>query len=293
MAQFDYQTFLTYIVVAIIAAIVIHLCFKLYMSKKIANSTHEPMCSINKSNNSTTNDVNDNHDNNNANAKNDIAAFYNGINKKLSKKYPRRTMYSKVKNNNYNDNINYLPPLPPSADDNIIELAGISQQTPEFTACTSCDHENTYTKEFLLADKEQCPVNPKYFSETDIQRYRNQFVNFRNNINQSSTDLNPDPVDLINLRILEGNGDVTDNMIGQKISDIYDALTTGQIKAQIDDVGNSPDYQMRGPNAMYYTEDQWVYKNDRVMNGAAFMNNPMTDVTGYDSNADYPMATNY
>lgn len=98
-------------------------------------------------------------------------------------------------------------------------LVGKSNIYPNLSPCVSCVSNNTYTKEFMSPDNEFCSEPPKLYSERDLQKYRNDFIDFRNKIWQM--DGTPDAVDRINnMPTMEE---------GQLIKNVYDQITKESI----------------------------------------------------------------
>jgi len=188
-----------------------------------------------------------------------------------------------------------------------VNIVGTANKTPNLSTCISCDSENTWTKEFISPNTEICSPPSRKYSQKDLQNYRDSFFGFRDNTNQMGAE--PDPVDRINLRYLEGDGDVTktvdENIVfGEKISDVFDSIAGGprnrdkgmkQYKEtcvqspEIQKTLTSPDYFMNGMTSSYYIPDEWVYKYDKMMNGGTFYNN----VIAHKTSNDYPMMINY
>lgn len=342
--QFNYQSFLTYIVLALIVAIMIHLLFKMFYAKRNENmSLLTPREAKTKSCNLTPttrmisdgdddvystevgkgyngvpdrfNSPTDPYDNRYNNYDDYNSTIESDIKTKYMKNGAYRTRHVKALNTDYNDNLDsdsYVAEDDSFLDSEINQadqISGVANRTPNYSECTSCENENTYEKEFLLNNNEPCPANPQKYSRTKLQEYRDSVFNFRNKINQTSHGV--DAVDIINEKYLSNNGEIgvanPNAEEGQKICDVYDAMTADQFKQQnnilpkLDNINMSPQFKAKAGNASYYTKDNWVYKQDRVMNGGAFIddvvgygdNNINNSGMGMNSDMDYQMAVNY
>ena len=144
---------------------------------------------------------------------------------------------------------------------------------------SSCNTTDLYMNEFLMNNK----ICKDKYSDVDIQKYRDKFVDFRSYTCQTSGGI--DTVDKMNEVILSGDKVTT----GDKISNIYDSLTQNCIKnPNLDKISISPQYKMQGSMGNYYTKDNWIYGYDNVMNGGMFYDG----ITGQDPMMDNQMAVN-
>ena len=317
--QFNYKSFLTYIVLALIVAILIHLVFKLFMKSKSSQTCTEKMTNIPKQNkcNSCTSSNISNQDSNSE-------PKYNYYTDNVTDNIDDNTIPDNMPN--YLDNndasyggsyVNqYFDPeftcktglkkqnkIRRSSDESIDmnaqidEISGLASKTPNYQNCRSCENENTYTREFFLNNQQPCPPKIEKTTDQDQQKYMDNFFNFRNYTEQSSHGI--DNIDILNTEYLATNGNMfqpkNDKGNGHKISDIYDAITADthktkdmMISPNYDNITMTPQFKMNGSNGAYYTDDTWLYKKDRVMNGGEFYDgvsgiNSVTNNIGIDN----------
>ena len=359
--QFNYQSFLTYIVLALVAAVLIHLMFKFYVTPKPNNKLYnENMTNINNNNRKSgcrscvkpnpdpdndkfdyyTNPVTvDSDDNsllmNNRDNRDNWDNVDNTDNTELSgisygPSYgsgdDSDNIFSNNNNNNNNNdnNDNYACAkkiknkqnrIKNSADNKIDwnaqmdEITGIASKTPNYPDCRVCESENTYTREFYLNNEQPCEPKIDKLSDNQQQGYRDNFFNFRNYTWQTSHGV--DAIDLLNSEYLSTSGNMfnptTDKNStynrenqnitnGNKIMDVYDAITTDTYKTKdmmispnYDNITMTPQFKRTASNGDYYTDDMWLYKKDRVMNGGEFYDG----VSGFSSDKDVPQALSY
>lgn len=319
MEQFNYQSFLTYIVLAFIVAITIHLLFKIFY-KNVLPKSNETMKNQNSLYNIQSNVPNtfyvknmdysasdnvmqpktiDNSDpyqivknvnnahkaskSNNSDINNEeIIRSIHGVNKQ----------YRDYDTASYDAN-----ELDESNGDSTDEIAGLGKNWNTMD-CIDCEYDNTYTREFMLNNDLPPPTQPRNYTEDEMQDYRDGFFNFRNKTYQSSHGV--DSAEILNENILANNGEVYDvnekAKKGERISDIYDAMTVGQYKntnnmiaPSYDRITLTPQFKMNGGNGAFLTNDNWMYKTDKVMNGGEFLDG----ITGSDSYRDNNMAISY
>lgn len=98
-------------------------------------------------------------------------------------------------------------------------------------ACTRCDITNTYTREFYEDNKQPCPKEYKKYTDKDLQKYRNKFFGFREQIWKGSNVEGPDLVDKMNEQIINNNGEaIGDEFKDETIGDIFDYMTNNYNK---------------------------------------------------------------
>jgi hypothetical protein len=136
------------------------------------------------------------------------------------------------------------------------------------------------------------------FPKELLAEYRNNHFNFRNNILQTSHDV--DVVDKLNkLETLENLGYKN---IGKNISDVFNNITKNIDKPDnpyiinnssndmIDRIMNMNVHQTDGHNGNIIQNDMWKYDKEKIQNGGVFFNN----ITPHDNNFDqYQQAINY
>ncbi len=132
-----------------------------------------------------------------------------------------------------------------------------------------------------VVDDEQNGVNPN--------DYINSYYEFDNKINQSSSSHQVDAVDKINTLRQE-------DLLGQKISAIYDNLVSNKVEGfgatvqqmslqgtlpydEIDNVHKKNSYLKKVNDSRVYTKYDWKYGDDSVSNGGKFYE----DIEGDDS----------
>ena len=87
-------------------------------------------------------------------------------------------------------------------------------------------NNSNYVDDYLmksLIDNSNTLDTKKIYTREDIDIYRNNFMSFGNQINQSSH--YEDPVDKMNELIIEEDGDITNKYQGMPIKELYDYLT--------------------------------------------------------------------
>jgi hypothetical protein len=98
--------------------------------------------------------------------------------------------------------------------------------------CTSCEINNTWSREFCEDNKQPCPAPEKKYSNKFLQKYRDDFFGFREKINLGSTSEGPDVVDKINENLLLGDGDlINQEFKDQDIGHVFNYLTDNYNKA--------------------------------------------------------------
>lgn len=344
-SRFNYQSFLTYIVLALIAAVVIHLMFKMFIKPNKTVVHKEKMTDIgpltDKKKCSTCNIDNISNTNNDSkydyynNIANDMSATIElnkavpntsntrgtidsdqigGANDSDSDDYGLDNSYGSGSSRDYVGDVytcksnikNKQNLIKKSSDDKIDwnaqmdEITGLASKTPNFTDCRNCEHENTYTREFYMNNQQPCEQYNKPLSDREQQNYRDSFFNFRNYTWQDSHGV--DAIDIMNAEYISQINKGSEIMApnndkgqGYKIGDIYDAITTNtyrpkdmMISPNYDNITMSPQYKMKASNGDFYTDDNWLYKKDRVMNGGEFYDG----ISGFSSDRDQPLAIN-
>lgn len=147
--------------------------------------------------------------------------------------------------------------------------------------CTICKTEGSvadYIREDLLASARACQPK-RHFTKEEIEQGNNDFFSFRNKVWQTA-DGGDDLVDRINYMYLSGSEDIARNNKGMKIKDLFDGLLK-QENLYDKDCVRVPDIpgvtevgqnKKSGYNGEYYTKDDWVYTNEKTINGGAFYN---------------------
>lgn len=302
MEKINYQSLLTYIGLAFFVVIMIYLLFKQFYKKKKTTeqmSNQSTHC-LNSCSNYGSNTGSD--------------SFYSrdiqSVHQDEQQDEQQFNIIKSVQSVNKNDREYESYEDDKSLENNeMVELSGsvgdnnINQ--PEYDT-NQINGDNTYTREFMLNNDMPIPTEPISYTENEMQDYRNDFFNFRNKTNQSSQGV--DSTELLNENILSNNGNIYDVNAkakkGQKISEIYDGLTIGQyqniaptdtvtskdhIAPNYDRVTHSPQFKTNGGNGSFFTNDNWMYKTDNVMNGGEFLDG----ITGSDSYHDNNMAISY
>jgi hypothetical protein len=95
---------------------------------------------------------------------------------------------------------------------------------PDSTAYQTTDDIAKYMEDYVLGGIYKNKPE-KLYKEEDINTHRNNFLNFRNNVNMNSHQ--DDPVDMLNDMYLSGNGDISNEMEGMRIQDVFNNLTKG------------------------------------------------------------------
>lgn len=154
---------------------------------------------------------------------------------------------------------------------------------------------DNYIKEYALYGRPLCVnqnnKNPTY-DKKDIDIYRENQLEFNNNINRSSSGV--DMVDKVNELYLAGNGDCAKRLQGKTIAEAYDQMTkiykadnqnTCLIKPEIDRASLGTHYMKPGHNSGTYISHQLRYNTDDVNTGGVFYDG----IEGYDDTADHNM----
>ena len=154
---------------------------------------------------------------------------------------------------------------------------------------------DNYIKEYALYGRPLC-VNQNNknttYDKKDIDIYRQNQLEFNNNINRSSSGV--DMVDKVNELYLAGNGDCAKRLQGKTIAEAYDQMTkiyksdnqnTCLIKPEIDRASLGTHYMKPGHNSGTYISHQLRYNTDDVNTGGVFYDG----IEGYDDTADHNM----
>jgi len=154
---------------------------------------------------------------------------------------------------------------------------------------------DNYIKEYALYGRSLC-INQNNkdtsYDKKDIDIYRQNQLEFNNNINRSSSGV--DMVDKVNELYLAGNGDCAKRLQGKTIAEAYDQMTkiykadnenTCLIKPEIDRASLGTHYMKPGHNSGTYISHQLRYNTDDVNTGGVFYDG----IEGYDDTADHNM----
>ncbi len=160
--------------------------------------------------------------------------------------------------------------------------------------CTSCHNDtdaDTYIRERLISGKKPCDSVKKY-SNNELTNYRDKHFSFRNKIWQTSRDV--DMVDKINNLYLSGDEDVAKEFKGKNISDLFNTLTKNDdlisqdclisTNKDIERITKESGYLEKGHNGNMYSNANWKYENEKVLNGGNFFNNIQPFDTQYGIN---------
>ena len=274
--QCNYQIFATYIVLALVVAITIHIMFRIYFQthKKTYTYQNNNILSQNDSNLYQNNDY-DYQKVASDNLFEKPASIIKNQNSTLDIDPENDLVYNNYANVDFN---NETAVVDNSDYSKWNELLGTSLE------CGKCKVNNTYEKEFGLLNENQ-QTSTIY---DDLKTYRDDFFNFRNKTMHTSH--GADSVDIINDRIQSGNGDIVGvNEVNNnlRIADLYDSMTNNKLIDQnIDETSTNAQYKMKASGGSYLTNDTWLYGDERVMNGGHFYDN----VTGLNNETDKPMA---
>jgi len=158
----------------------------------------------------------------------------------------------------------------------------------QHTKCTVDETEqdaDTYIREKLLSGNDACDLD-KTYSITERANYRDKFFSFRNDVWQTSKDV--DMVDKIADMYLSGNEDVARGYgRGREIKDLFNDLTQynegltipKEMNIESDKLTGSPFNRVMNQgeklvvghnNAKGMSDAQWTYENDKTMNGGKF-----------------------
>jgi hypothetical protein len=159
------------------------------------------------------------------------------------------------------------------------------------TVCDTSEQVDDYIRESLLHKAQMCKEKD-VFSPEQVDNYRDKFLAFRNGVWQPSQ--REDAVDRINDMYLSGNTDLSRNHKDMKIRDVYDDISKGtNLYSQncvrmptVDNTMRDGNYTVDGARGDYFARDNWVYNNEKVMNGGEFMSGIMPS----DSMANTQMA---
>lgn len=250
----DSCKFLTYITIALIFALSIHLISKTLLPSQENMSNTYSKCSMN--------------------------------NKFNFKKYNNQLYSNKRKISQEIEGV-----IEGMDDLNYFELSKDNNINKDCTVCDTSEKVDDYIRESLLQKSSVCKEKKEY-SNNEINKHRDQYIAFRNGILQSTNTV--DTVDKINDLYLSGSTDISRNHHDVKIKDLYDHLTNSRNiynencnKKLIDDnIMNQSNYLINGARGKAYTKDNWMYEHESVMNGGEFMNN----ILPYDNDKQQPMA---
>jgi hypothetical protein len=142
---------------------------------------------------------------------------------------------------------------------------------------TEFDADTFIRKKLLAGSNYKSGTN---YSNNDLKKYRDNHFAFRNNVWQTSKDV--DMVDKINDMYFSGDQDLTRNRKGTRIADLFDDLTRNEDKiAQscvsnmtsekgIDRLMNQEATLVKGHNGSLISDDLWFYNKEKTMNGGDF-----------------------
>lgn len=157
---------------------------------------------------------------------------------------------------------------------------------------TNYANVDNYIKEYALNGR-NVVANGKQdkFSKDDINRYRQNFLNFNENVNKSTNGI--DAVDRMNEAILSGNGDCSKNFTGKNISEVFDMVNKhyahlenpAVIKPEMDAAMVGTHYRKAGHNGATYVGHHLRYETDDVNTGGEFYNG----IEGFDPTANPAM----
>ena len=145
---------------------------------------------------------------------------------------------------------------------------------------TEADADIYIRKRLLDGSNYRSPVN---YSNDDLKKYRDTHFAFRNNIWQTSNDI--DMVDKINDMYFSGDYDLTRNRKGTRISDLFDDLTKNESKITqpcisnvstdkgIERILDQQSKKIKGHNGNMLSNESWVYNQEKTINGGNFYNN--------------------
>jgi hypothetical protein len=144
------------------------------------------------------------------------------------------------------------------------------------TICKTSDTVDDYIRESLLHNANVCKED-KVLKPEEINKHRDEYLAFRNGVWQPSS--TEDAVDRINDLYLSGSNDISRNHKDVKIKDLYDQLTKAPsvytencVKMpNVDDATRNGDYIVAGSRGNFHPRDNWVYGEEKVMNGGEFM----------------------
>jgi hypothetical protein len=156
------------------------------------------------------------------------------------------------------------------------------------------DETDRYIRDIVLGGKFLCkgkPQDTKKHTDSEIDEYQNEFYEFKNKINNSSSE-GLDMVDKLNEIFSSGNNELTHHN-GKRISDVYNELTKSNsnngcgeekciLPPEIDRNLRTGFYTADSGMGKYYSNYNWKYENDNVNNGGKFYGN----IEANDSNFD-------
>ena len=142
------------------------------------------------------------------------------------------------------------------------ELESDIENDRKYPTYQKSNFDNSYQKEFGFDNG--MPNEEENMDICDIKKYQNKYINFRNKIENPSSGI--DTVDMVNRRMLEGNGEIVADQNSNSISSVFDNLTSNRI--------NSDAYKSIN---MANNNKSWLYDGDNVITGGNFFDS----ITGY------------
>lgn len=232
----DSCQFLSYIIIALIIALVIHLVSKI-MKPQFEGMANVGSCSVNK------------------------------INGPSSKKLDNLAM---IKEEEVEDKITGFEKTKSIVENMAdVELGNVDKSN--CTVCKTSEQVDDYVRESLLHSAKVCKEE-NVLTPEEVNRHRNDYISFRNGVFQPSNGV--DAVDKINDLYLSGNTDITRNFKDMKIKDLYDYVTKNNFSSSSDKkeaFNNNSDLIIAGSRGDFLAKDNWVYEDEKVMNGGEFM----------------------
>lgn len=179
---------------------------------------------------------------------------------------------------------------------------GLIVQNQSKTCPTSTNNAEVsrYINEYALNGRNICSNDgDKKYTKEDLDVYRHNFIDFRNNTGHSSS-TGENLVEKINELYNTGNSDKAKIHEGKTISDVFNGLTAQDrqinnsmcvIKPEIDRSTLSTHYKKDSANGGSYTNFNLIYESDKnnVNNGGVFYGN----VEGYDDSIDSSMSLDF
>lgn len=256
------QNIISYTLISIIIAIVIHMYFKQYYTKKEQNQEHEDIEKSDKSNKqSIINEIDDN--NTSKNMCDNMSYYTNDSNNSCG---------AIDSNSNVIENFD---PISYDIEQNkmLINACPVTHNYIDPNDVNDVDQydESYYVNKDYVGENTPCPPIKQVKS---AKQFHKDYFGFRDKTLNSSS-FREDPVDKINRLCLDGNTGAAKRFPNIKIKDLFDKVTSGPNLydrqcvrlPSYDNVNYDGYYTNSGVTGLELTRDNWRYKDEYVMNG--------------------------
>jgi hypothetical protein len=168
--------------------------------------------------------------------------------------------------------------LPICASD--VDRYRVSSETPNGCQVNKADREvGEYMRNMILDNQHYCGTKSSEENHKKPDNFAKEFFSFRDQLWQDSHQ--NDMTEKVVRMYLEGNTDVINKLSGKRIKDVYDDMTKHNSPYQrncvrvpdYDDSTHDTYYTAPGAQNRSFKKDNWIYQNEKVINGGAVDSN--------------------